>query len=345
MEENRKINFFTRIKIAIFKLEDYGIFLGERFSVAIKYFFLLIFIMSVASSLIDTYDFSKMTNRAYQYITNELPEFSYENEKMSFDNIVEAYDEEYDFRLYIDTSETVNEETLTNYKNKIYDAKFGLIALKDKVIYITNGAEIEYSYAQLLETYSLEIHNKSDVLQILTSVSAGSILGIFFIMNLVAVYISNIIAIFGDLMIVALFGYVAARFCGIRFKLIPIFSLAIYALSLSIVLAGIYSIVYTLTGFVINYFSVMYLLIAYVYIIAAIMMIKYDLIKQHLEIEKIMQVQKQVHETLEEQEKEKEEKEDEKENKEEKPNEQEKKEKPSLDNEPEINREPDGSEI
>ena len=52
--------------------------------------------------------------------------------------------------------------------------------------------------------------------------------------------------------------------------------------------------VYGLTGFVINYFSVMYLLIAYVYIIAAILMIKYDLLKQRLELEKILEVQKKV---------------------------------------------------
>ena len=40
--ENKKIGFLDRIKIAIFKLEDYGMFLGERCSKAFKFFFLLI---------------------------------------------------------------------------------------------------------------------------------------------------------------------------------------------------------------------------------------------------------------------------------------------------------------
>ena len=34
MEENKKINFFKRLKISIFNLEDYKIFASETFSEA-----------------------------------------------------------------------------------------------------------------------------------------------------------------------------------------------------------------------------------------------------------------------------------------------------------------------
>jgi len=40
--QNKKIGFFDRLKVAIFKLEDYGMFLGERISTAFKYFFILV---------------------------------------------------------------------------------------------------------------------------------------------------------------------------------------------------------------------------------------------------------------------------------------------------------------
>ena len=81
----------------------------------------------------------------------------------------------------------------------------------------------------------------------------------------------------------------------------------------------------------------MYLLIAYVYIIAAILMIKYDLIKQNQELQKIIEVQKQVKKEIEE-----ENKRDEKPEKKE-----EKKKKEEPEEEPVINEEnePDGSEI
>ena len=88
-----------------------------------------------------------------------------------------------------------------------------------------------------------------------------------------------------------------------------------------------------------QYFEIIYLLIAYVYIIAAIFMIKYDLIKHTEELKKIIEVQKQVQKELEQEKLEDikneevaEEKNEEKTNE----NEEEK---------PEENRDPDGSEI
>ena len=104
---------------------------------------------------------------------------------------------------------------------------------------------------------------------------------------------------------------------------------------ISIILSTIYSVVYSLTGFVIEYFDIMYLLVSYIYIIAAILIIKSDLIKQQMELQKIYKVEKEVKKELEEQ----------RENKEKDEKEDEKKDKEETEDEPMINREPDGSEI
>ena len=80
----KKVGFFTRLKVAIFKLEDYGIFLGERISVALKYFFILILLVSIIISMATTYQVFKMTNKLTNYIQNELPDFTYENGKLNF---------------------------------------------------------------------------------------------------------------------------------------------------------------------------------------------------------------------------------------------------------------------
>ena len=345
-ESNQKINFFKRIKIAIFKLEDYGIFLGEKFKVSLKYFLLLILLLSIVMAALDVYELSKMINKAYQYVQSELPEFTYNEGTLAFSENVDAYDSEYEFKLLINTNQNVNDEKLKEYKTQIYDGEYGIIALKDKFIYIVNGFEAEYSYQEFLETSSLEIKNKEDLENLFSQFGIPAMSTTFFVMDLIIIYISNLLTIFTDLLLIALFGLIAARFCGMKFKVLPMFSLSIYSLTLSIVLTAIYSIIYGLTGFVINYFSVMYLLIAYVYIIAAILMIKYDLIKQHFELEKIMEVQKQVHEELKKQEntdKEKEKEEEEKETKEEEKTKDSKKELDGAD--VNNNREPDGSEI
>lgn len=342
-QTNQKINFFKRMKIAIFKLEDYGIFLGERFKVALKYFLLLILLLSIVMSLLDSYKLSKMLGKVYEYIENELPDFSYNEGNLSFSENINAYDSEYQFRLLIDTKEEIDEEELKEYKKQIYNENYGVIALKDKFIYIVEGIEAEYSYKEFFQANSsMEITNKQDLLNIFNQAGISGISTTFFIIDLILIYISNILTIFSDLILIALFGLIAARFCGLKFKMLPMFSIAIYSLTLSIVLTAIYSIIYGLTGFVINYFNVMYLLIAYVYIIAAILMIKYDLIKQHFELEKILEVQKQIHEELKDQEAP-----EDKENK----KEEESKENPE-DSEKELkgddvnnDREPDGSEI
>ena len=51
-------------------------------------------------------------------------------------------------------------------------------------------------------------------------------------------------------------------------------SLAIYSLTLSIILSTAYSVVYSFTKFEIRYFDIMYMIIAFIYIVAAIMIMK-----------------------------------------------------------------------
>ncbi len=332
--KEEKIGFFKRIKIAIFKLEDYGMFLGERWSKAFKFFFLLIILTSVIISLVAGYDFYKMANKAFSYIENEMPEFTYQDEKMVSSENVEAYDSDYNFRLFINTDENISDEILTNYENKAFDADGSLILLKDKVIYLYQNNRIEEKYSDLLKNYGIEVTSKEELVKTINDLGISSIVFAYFSTNFIVLTISDIITNLSYLCIVAIFGYVAARFCGVRFKLSPMFVLSIYSLTLPIALSCLYNVVYILTGFVIKYFNVMYLLIAYVYIIAAILMIKYDLIKQNEELQKIIEVQKQVRKEMDEQE--------------EKEVEEDEEEKEESDEESPVNQEnnePDGSEI
>ena len=83
-KENKKIGFFTRVKIAVTKLENYGVFLEEKISIAMKYFFLIVLILSAVIAVFQTYDMMKVMQKGYQYVQNELPDFSYENGNLQF---------------------------------------------------------------------------------------------------------------------------------------------------------------------------------------------------------------------------------------------------------------------
>lgn len=349
-ESQKKIGFFKRIKIAIFKLEDYGMFLGERTSVALNFFLILILLISLIISIVSSYNFYKMSNTAYSYIQNELPNFKYENNILKFEKNLEAYDYDYKFRLYINTDDNVSEDILKTYKENMYSDDLGLILLKDKAIYIFDGDVIEQTYQELfsdqyLGQLGINFTNKQELVNSIQNIGFGTVINVYFVANFISIFINNVITNLGYLFVVAIFGYIAARFCGVRFKMSPMISLSVYSLTLSIILSGIYLVIYMLTGFIIKYFDVMYLLIAYVYIIAAILMIKYDLIKQSEELQKIIEVQKQVKKELnDENDKDLEKPELKEKNPEEKNKEDDKE---TKEEEPvvEENREPDGSEI
>ena len=343
--KTKKFGFFQRLKTAIFKLEDYGLFLGEKFTESFKFLVLLILLTTLILAGVGTFNFSRMLTKGREYYVNELPEFEYKEGKLHSQNNVEAYDHDYKFRLFINTDDNVSNEQIQEYFNKAYKDDTTLIFLQDKAIYSMAGERLEQSYlddSMTQEMKDLE-YNKQSLLEQYDALGQGNLLSAYFVINFVSVFVNNFLLAFGYVAIVALFGYIAARFCGVRFKMTPMMTLSVYALTLSNVLSCLYYSILMLTGFYIKYFDVMYMLIAYVYIIAAILMIKYDLIKQNMELQKIIEVQKDIKEEMDkdtEENKEKEKKEDSKED-------DKKEEKTEEDNTPvvEENREPDGSEI
>lgn len=333
--QNKEISFFDRLKVAIFKLEDYGMFLGERPTTAFKYFLILILLVSVILTIVTTYDFVGMINRSKNYIENELPEFVYEEGKVKFDKNVDAYDYKYDFKLIINTDDQIEENNLNEYKNEINN--FGIIILQDRAIFISEETELEKEYSELINYYQFGINNKNDLETMLNTSNINKLIATYFVVDFIGTYIGNIISVFLDICVVAIFGWIAARFCEINFKISLMMALAIYSLSLSIVLNCIYNVAYVLVNFYIEHFNIIYLLISYVYIIAAIFMIKYDLIKQNEELQRILKEQLKLRREKEEAKND----EDKEDTKEDNDNKEEKEEDPVV----ETNKEPDGSEI
>ena len=339
------IGFFKRLKKAIFELEDYGFFLGEKLTVAFKYFFVLMFLISVIFSLTVAYKSSNVINRGYNYIANEMPEFEFKDGTLNFKEVVKAYDHDYNFSFIADTTENIQKEKIKEYKDEIYKGgDYGVLLLNNELVMITSAAENTINYSEYLASAGfnpeeVNASKKQDFINFIDQLGIPNVLLSVFIILTIATYISNIIIVLSDVCVVAIFGWFAARICGVNFKMNPMIALSIYGLSLSIVLDLIFDAIYIMTGFTVQYFEIIYLLIAYIYIIAAIFMIKYDLIKHTEELKKIIEVQKQVQKELEQEKLEDikneevaEEKNEEKTNE----NEEEK---------PEENRDPDGSEI
>lgn len=330
--QNKKIGFFSRVKIAVTQLENYGIFLEEKSSIAIKYFFLIVLCLAFVIALVETYTVMQIVSKGYEYMKNELPDFLYTDGNLKFEKEVKAYDEEYDFYMITDTTDEISQEKLQEYKSSI--KSMGMIFLKDKVIYKAGGSEAEYHYRDFVEEYGFENLDRGKLLQEIDKIGLIGIAVALFMMLMFSVYIFQVVNTFMDWMIMYIFTFVTARICRISMQMRHAWNISIYTLTLSIILSMVYYIAYYLTDFYTEYFRVVYLLIAYVYVVAVILMIKSDLIRQQIEVAKIVEMQKQMQKETEERKQENPDKPEKKKNKKEEEN-----------REDTIDEEPDGSEI
>lgn len=333
-KENKKMGFFQKLKISVFKLEEYNNFLEQKFSSSFGYFVLLILILMMIFSGVYTYEYYRELNTGFSYIKNEMPDFNYEEGILKSENNVEAYDSKYDVKLIINTDEIVSEDQINEYKNKTEMMK--IIALKDGIQVLVDNQTIEFKYTEL-ENYlqDMQITNKQSIVDAINSLDLAPMIFAVFLGITIASFLQNLFNLFIYTLIIASFGYIASRMARVKFPIKALVILAIYSVTLPNILYTAYMIANLLTGFYIEYFSLFYMLISCVYIFTAIFMIKSDIIKQQQEIQAIEKVQEEVSKEAEEN------LETESNTEEKTKNEEKKEEEPIIDE----NNEPDGSEI
>lgn len=318
MENNEvpKIGFFKRIKTSIFNVEMYDIFAVEKISKALGYFIKLIIVFSLLVSIGITYKFSNMYNATKDCIKNKVPEFTYSEGKLSIQNNekVEINNEKIIFsRVIIDTTE--NEEEKEQLKNSIKEEPLAILFLNDSVLIHTSsqGQIISYKYEEIANGYNVNEFTKQQLVELMDSIQNVSLYSAFYISVAIYIFFIYITVILSDVLILSLLGFITSRLVRIKLKYIPIINISIYSLTLSVLLNAVYIIINTITGFEIKYFQIMYNAIAYIYLVTAILMIRAEMIKQQIELAKILEEQKKVKEELESKKEDEKDKEDKKE--------------------------------
>lgn len=277
MEETKKIGFFKRIKFSIFNLENYKIFAEEKFSKALKYFLLLVVIATLILSIASTVQLVNEVSKLINYIESDFPEFSLTDGTLEVEGNVNAYDSEYDARLIVDTSEEVSDEALASYKDEASQSLYSVIFLKDKAIYRVNEMDEDYeiTYNNIASTLGISNITKAELIEnYFNSNTKIQMYAIIWVYAFITVFMMNILTIIEDILIVTIFGWIATKITKVALKFSQVASLAIYSLTLSIILSTIYSVIYSLCDFEIKYFSVLYMIIAYIYMVASIMIMK-----------------------------------------------------------------------
>lgn len=165
----------------------------------------------------------------------------------------------------------------------------------------------------------------------------GYIIFIGFLGIFLANFIDLVVFWLLNAIMTSVIGEIILLMSRIKMRYSSVYAMSIYASTLSMILTVIYSIARLYFNVYIDIFDYLYMIISYIYITAVILMIRAELIKQQIEIIKIVSQKKQ----------DKKEKEEIPETKEEKKREEEKEEKKEKDKNPSDDNleEPDGSEI
>lgn len=298
MKGNKNNSFFKELFASIKDFDKYQDFAVHKVSKEIIYILKLIAIFTFIISLAFTFKMHIEKNKLVKYINENISDVKFENEKLSVNNDEKVILEDVDLvnmAIFIETRQ-LNEEEIKIYKEKLDDYSNGILLLNDKMIVKTeiNNGYTDFLYSDIVKQYDIESFNKQDLLNVLN----GKEVIVFYIMFFGIFYFYMFIIYFITIIIyaimLALLGRITSMLLRIPMQYKATFNMAIHALTLPIILNIIYIIVNLFTGFDIKYFQVMYSTISYIYMVAAILIIKADFIKRGQELSKIVEEQQKI---------------------------------------------------
>lgn len=311
-QNEKKLGFFKKIYYSITKFEKYPEMAAEGISSSFKYIAQIMIVFSIIISIVLEIELQQTIKKGTKYIQNELPNLNYSdgilyiesNEVIKINAEIPAIDQ-----IIIDTT-TESKEQIEEYLESIPTDNTGIVLLKDKAIVkaVETNQNMEYNYKDILKSMNInkDSLSKQDIVDYLTGRGILSIYVMFFILITIYVFIIYSISVLVDTLLIAVLGNITLLFTKLKLKFSAVYNMAVYALTLSIMLNAIYIAVNSITGFEMKYFQIMYTSIAYVYLVAAIFLIRLDFEKKQAELMKIMEEQKKVREEIKEEKKEKE---------------------------------------
>ncbi|MCI9177445.1 MAG: DUF1189 domain-containing protein [Clostridia bacterium] len=342
MEEESKMSFWKKFKTSILGLEEYEKLATQKITKTIGYVTILMLIFAFFLCLGITYRFHETVNSVIQYIDTHIETLNFKEGKLLIkgkDNpdgvIIIEEENNFNGKIIIDTNK-LELDQIKEYEDEIETYANGILILQDKVIVkMANlNAKMTISLAEIAEQINLVNVEKQHLLNLASSSQIYSLDVAFYIVLFIGIFINFLATLLLDIILYSFIGYVVGICSRVRLRYSAVYNIAAYSLTLPVLLNLVYALVNILTGYEVEYFAVMYMAIACIYIITAILMIKADMIKKQIELSKIISEQEKVKQEIErkqqeekeEAEKEKVRKEDEKKRQEEKRKKEEKKE-------------------
>ena len=292
--QSKETGFFQKVYNSIVKIEKYPDMAAQGFPKAISYITKLVVILSIVLCLGMVYQTHGIIQDGINYLQNEFPEFSYKDGTLTVDSeepiIIE--DSPVTGMVIIDTI-TEDESKINEYISSIEKAGDGIVVLKDKVKLknVSVTGTIEYNYKDVLGQMQIQEFTKQDVIDYANNSQIINLYISVFITMFVYVFIMYFITTITNAFLLSIFGYLTTWIAKIRMRYVAVFNMTVYSLTLSIILNIIYVAINIFINFNIEYFQVMYVAVAAIYLVAAIFILKGEFIKKQQELMKIAEVE------------------------------------------------------
>jgi len=310
VEEEVKLSFWKKLKISIFGLEEYQKLVLQKTSKTIAYIVILMLIFASLLSLATTYKFTQKVNEVKQYIETNIETIQFDNGKITINEKEnDQLDMLFDGKVIIDTKENLEKEKINKYEEELNNYYNGIIILQDRVIIKSNstGVLATISLNDLSNKFNIVKFDKQNIIDLLSEKDLYVVFYITMFIYLFIIYLSTVLL---DAILYSIFGYVTGLISNLKIRYRNVYNIAIYSLTLPIILNLVYAIVNVLTGYTVKYFSILYAAITCIYIVAAILIIRSEIIKKQIELSRILEEQEKVKQEMEEQERQKREEEE-----------------------------------
>lgn len=313
MEEEVKMSFWKKLKISVFGLEEYQKLVIQKTSNTIFYIVILMLIFASFLSLAITYKFTNKVINIKKYIEANIETLEFNNGKLLIEEKENSQENKiFEEKIIINTKEEITNEQINEYEEKLKGYYSGIIILQDKIIVKSNTTEIltTISLSDISNKFNLVKLDKQDLVNFLSENNVYYLYVTFYIVMFIYLFIVYLSTVLLDAVLYSVFGYITGLVSNLRIRYKNVYNIAIYSLTLPIILNLVYMIINILTGYTIKYFSILYVAITCIYIVAAILIIRSELIKKQIELSKILAEQEKVKQELEEKERQKKEEEE-----------------------------------
>ncbi len=296
--KSKKLGFFKKVWYGITKIEYYPQMVSSGLGKTLIYFLKLILILAIVMCIGIISEMYQEVQKLTGYIVNESPDFSYGNEKLTVENSPLYYEQESTAfgKIIIDTRE-ISVEDINIYISDLESSADNFAVVLNDSIIIKNTmitSEITYKYSDILEGLQITEFDKQDVIQYIESYQIIIIYICVYIIMLIYAFILYTIITFSNVLFLTVIGLISAIGARIKLRYKALICMAIYSLTLSILLNTIYIGVNIFIDFEIEYFEVMYISVATIYLVASIFILKSEILKQQTEIAKYTEEQAKI---------------------------------------------------